>query len=181
MLRLCRFWQFSKAGLHPLQACYNEGPSVFPRLMERNVKKIIWSIGFAWLLAVSSFYASAASEQVTEVVIASLDKGNDHGVVIESLMREPFSFSLIQATLAAVEAGGESESDAFAMAGIASATSLPEAEAVAAVLRSTDVDENVLDTAMEQYVQLMSQPFINSDAVDTPGGGGLSSPVSPAN
>jgi len=60
--------------------------------MERNVKKIARNIGFAWLFALSGFYASAASEQVTEVVIASLDKGNDHGVVIESLMREPFSF-----------------------------------------------------------------------------------------
>ena len=119
-----------------------------------------------------------AQNTAGDVVTIALAEGKGPDAIIEMLTTEPSNMSLEAATLAAIEAGGESNANAFASAGIAAADNLVEAEALAAALREAGVDPAVLDTAMAQFVEFMDQPYIHHDGID-PSGGGAYNPQGP--
>lgn len=139
---------------------------------------------------------AVAQNTAADAVSAALAEGKSPGAIIEMLTVEPSGMSLADATLAAMEAGGEGNQNAFASAGIAAADNMVEAEAVVTALREAGVDPAVVDAAMTQYVKLMDQPYVHHDGRDPTGGGaynpqgpgggtrppiGPRPPVSPAN
>jgi hypothetical protein len=146
------------------------------------MKNIIRSAWLATLLALVPFTLNATENAaVIDAVNAALMAGTGHGNIINSLTAEPFNMSLEDATVAAMEAGSASNSEAFAAAGVAAAANLPEAESVAIAVKGAGADAAAVDLAMQEYVKLMDQPFIHHDGT-IPTGGGLTRPpaVSPA-
>ncbi|MEP4147162.1 MAG: hypothetical protein ABJL54_08055 [Halioglobus sp.] len=132
-------------------------------------------LAFALLMPMS---VALAQTPAADAVSAALAGGQSPGAIIEMLTSEPSSMALEDATLAAMDAGGESNQNAFASAGIAAARNMVEAEAVAAAVREAGVDPALIDAAMAQYVEFMDQPFIHHDASD-PTGGGAYNPQGP--
>lgn len=130
---------------------------------------------------------AAVNPEVESAVNASLALGTGHGEIISSLTADPFNLSLEEATAMAIEAGGNSHAEAFAAAGIAAAADLPQAESVAAAARAASgLSPDVVDSALEEYVRLMDQPYIHHDGTIPTGGGayegpgsGIRPPVSP--
>jgi hypothetical protein len=138
-----------------------------PSSLELEVKKLYRSMVVALSLALCCDITIAApgNEAVEE------PNCEDHWSVIDSLTKDPSNLSLAEATVTAIETCADSESNAIAETGIAAASNLPEAEAVAAALREAGADQTVVDGAMQQYVKLMDQPFIHHDGTIPTGGG----------
>lgn len=121
---------------------------------------------------------TVAQNTAGDAVSKALAEGKSPAAVIEMMMAEPLNLSLEEATLSALDAGGEGNQSAFASAGIAAANNLVEAEAVASAVKAAGVDPTIVDAAMAQYVKLMDQPYIHHDAAD-PTGGGAYNPQGP--
>lgn len=139
---------------------------------------------FAGFLALMSFAVSAQdNSSASAAVNASLMGGISHADIIRALTKEPYNMSLSEATVFAMNAGGDANRTAFVAAGIQSASTLPQAQSVAAAVKAsageTGAVADAADAAMQEYARLMDQPFIHHDE-DLPSGGGTRPPVSPS-
>ncbi|MEP5570016.1 MAG: hypothetical protein ABJN62_19405 [Halioglobus sp.] len=123
------------------------------------------------VLALSSIGVAVAQNTTADPISAALAEGKSPAAIIEMLTADPSEMSLEEATLAAVDAGGESNQEAFAVAGIAAAGDLVEAESLATALKAAGIDASVVDASMQQFVRLMDQPFIHHDGTIPTGGG----------
>jgi hypothetical protein len=144
------------------------------------------------ILLVSAPFAVSAQENkaAIEAVDASLMSGTSHADIIRALTEEPYNMSLSDATVFAMNAGGDANRTAFVAAGIQSASTLPQAQSVATAVKAsageTGAVADAADAAMQEYARLMDQPFIHHDE-DLPTGGGTNTgpgqigpPVSPS-
>ena len=141
------------------------------------------SFGYLLLACFMAWMPVAVSAQdnttATEAVNASLMSGTSHADIIRALTEEPYNMSLSEATVFAMNAGGEANRAAFIAAGIQSAATLPQAQSVAAAVKAsageTGAVADAADAAMLEYARLMDQPFIHHDD-DIPSGGGAYNP-----
>jgi hypothetical protein len=152
--------------------------------MEKNMTKSFCHLLLAGFMALMPFAVSAQdSTAATEAVNASLMSGTSHADIIRALTEEPHNMSLAEATVFAMNAGGDANRTAFVAAGIQSASTLPQAQSVATAVKAsageTGAVADAADAAMLEYARLMDQPFIHHDE-DLPTGGGNRSPVSPS-
>ena len=125
----------------------------------------------ACALVVTSIGSAVAQNTTADAINAALVEGKSPAAIIEMLIAEPSGMSVEEATMAAVEAGGESNQNAFAAAGISAAGDLVEAESIATALKAAGVDASVVDASMQGFVRLMDQPFIHHDGTIPTGGG----------
>ena len=127
--------------------------------------------------------AAQENNAATEAVNTSLMIGTSHADIIRALTEEPYNMPLSEATVFAMNAGGDANRTAFVAAGIQSASTLPQAQSVAAAVKAsageTGAVADAADAAMQEYARLMDQPFIHHDE-DLPSGGGTRPPVSPS-
>ena len=128
------------------------------------MKVLLKNCLLACVIVVTFIGVAVAQNTTADAIGAALAEGKSPAAIIEMLTADPSEMSLEEATLAAVDAGGESNQEAFAVAGIAAAGDLVEAESLATALKAAGIDASVVDSSMNQFVKLMDQPFIHHDS-----------------
>jgi len=151
--------------------------------------KALQCVLLAGLLACTGLAANAQpADSAAEAVGAALQQGAGYDAIVLSLTAAPRELSLPEATVTAMNAGGESNRIDFVKAGVGAAGDLPQAQAVVDAVRIAAGDGSqeaaAAFEALREYVRLMQQPDIYQDEYSPTGGatvqgGGTSGPGKP--
>jgi len=129
----------------------------------------------AGLLAVTGVNALAQTgSTAADAVTAALQQGSAPETIIRSLTGAPYDLSLADATVTAMNAGGDASRIDFVKAGVAAAGNLPQAQEVVNAVRSAagegSAEAAAATEALQSYVRLMPQPDIYQDDYSPTGG-----------
>ena len=133
-------------------------------------------VALALASVTSNAIAVMDETEARDTVVSMLDQSQPATEIIAALMAD--GRDLIDATIFALVSGGENNRTAFAEAGIASATSLAQAQSVSyaliATAGATGPVADTVETAMKTYSNRLTPPSTYQGSGIATGGGSVS-------